>query len=317
MKPANVILTAEKQVKLIDFGTMMRADPTEETSRQAIGTRGYAAPEQYDWAAAVDVRTDVYGVGTTLYFLTTGASPDALFALGPKVTDAETIHFKALEDIIRKCMEQDPYKRYQTCIELIADLKIFMEDHEKKLRIQNEPINRVQAVMPAVFHFSIPKGSGVILTRIRQQTEKGAVCIAKVVDEYCVGGPRETKIIYAGGELVFQTAYDRPMVDQRFEFRNELKETVARILIIPWDNEAYVEYDGRRIFVKWKFRKPPVVQFDPDTEWGEGCEELRPTAGYRMTEDRDLYHYETVINGHLPEPLVMILLSLIFTGGWG
>ncbi len=98
------------------------------------------------------------------------------------------------------------------------------------------------------------------------------------------------------------------MINRRFEFINELKETVARILIIPGDNEAYVEYDGRRIFVEWKAMKPPVVRFDPDAEWGEGCEEMRPTAVYRMTEDRDLYHCEAVINGHLPEPLVMILL---------
>ena len=77
-------------------------------------------------------------------------------------------------------------------------------------------------------------------------------------------------------------------------------------MLIPKDNEAYVEYDGRRIFLETP--PPPMVRFDPDEEWGEGCEEMRPTAVYRMTEDRDLYHCEAVINSHLPEPLVMILL---------
>ncbi|MBN1657574.1 MAG: protein kinase, partial [Anaerolineae bacterium] len=79
VKPANVKITGEGQVFLVDFGLAKVHNPAEETTIGARGvTPGYAPPEQYG-AGRTDERTDVYSAGATLYALLSGMPPpDAL-----------------------------------------------------------------------------------------------------------------------------------------------------------------------------------------------------------------------------------------------
>ncbi|HSJ57529.1 MAG TPA: protein kinase [Anaerolineae bacterium] len=79
VKPANVKITGEGQVFLVDFGLAKVHNPAEETTVGARGvTPGYAPAEQYG-AGRTDERTDVYSTGATLYALLSGAPPpDAL-----------------------------------------------------------------------------------------------------------------------------------------------------------------------------------------------------------------------------------------------
>jgi serine/threonine protein kinase len=79
VKPQNIIVTPEGPVMLVDFGVSKVATAGTETLAGARGlSPGYAAPEQYGMAPT-DARTDVYGVGATLYSLLTGHPPvDAL-----------------------------------------------------------------------------------------------------------------------------------------------------------------------------------------------------------------------------------------------
>lgn len=75
LKPANIMLQPNGEVCLIDFGTAKEFmnDNVEETS--CLGTRGYAAPEQYGGRGRTDARTDIYCLGATMYHLVTGRSP--------------------------------------------------------------------------------------------------------------------------------------------------------------------------------------------------------------------------------------------------
>lgn len=70
LKPQNVILRPDGRVTLIDFGI---ARPMVSTGGTAIGTGGYAPPEQYHGQA--EVRSDVYGLAATLHHLLTGWDP--------------------------------------------------------------------------------------------------------------------------------------------------------------------------------------------------------------------------------------------------
>ncbi len=79
VKPHNLLLTPQGQVKVVDFGLahLARADGAETavTSAPLLGTPDYTAPEQARDPSGVDVRADVYSLGCTLYHLLTGQPP--------------------------------------------------------------------------------------------------------------------------------------------------------------------------------------------------------------------------------------------------
>lgn len=70
LKPANVMVTKRGEVKLIDFGIARFFSPRRTRDTQALGTPGYAPPEQYG-NTQTDPRADVYALGATLYHLLT------------------------------------------------------------------------------------------------------------------------------------------------------------------------------------------------------------------------------------------------------
>lgn len=74
LKPANIMLTPQGQIKLIDFGIArhFRAGNTTDTS--AYGSHGFAPPEQYG-ENQTSPASDIYGLGATLHFLLTGIDP--------------------------------------------------------------------------------------------------------------------------------------------------------------------------------------------------------------------------------------------------
>lgn len=79
VKPQNVIIDTEGQAVLVDFGLVKFWDPSDPRTRTAIrsmGTPEYAPPEQYDAQLGhTDARSDVYGLGATLYHALTGKAP--------------------------------------------------------------------------------------------------------------------------------------------------------------------------------------------------------------------------------------------------
>ena len=79
IKPHNLLLTPQGQVKVVDFGLAHLARPdgaaTPLTSAPLLGTPDYTAPEQARDPSAVDVRADVYSLGCTHYYLLTGQPP--------------------------------------------------------------------------------------------------------------------------------------------------------------------------------------------------------------------------------------------------
>lgn len=120
MKPSNIMLTKDGRIKLIDFGIARQYKENSSADTVVIGTRGYAAPEQYG-NHQTDARTDIYSLGVTLYHLATGKGPnDPPYELLP-VRQINPKLSEGLEHIIKKCTEQDPKMRYQSVKELQAD----------------------------------------------------------------------------------------------------------------------------------------------------------------------------------------------------
>lgn len=125
MKPANVMLRPNGDVTLIDFGTAREfKNRTMVEDTTCLGTRGYAAPEQFGGRGQTDARTDIYCLGATLYHLITGHSPaEPPYEIKPLSYWNPAFSGSGLEYIIAKCCQQDPVHRYQSCAELMYDLE--------------------------------------------------------------------------------------------------------------------------------------------------------------------------------------------------
>ncbi len=123
MKPDNVMLTESGRIKLIDFGIAKECRRGEKQSGAAIGSKGYAAPEQYRGASnLLDERTDIYSLGATLYNLVTGMAPEKPPKGIRPIRQINPVLSEGLEYIITKCTDDDPDERYQDCAELRNDL---------------------------------------------------------------------------------------------------------------------------------------------------------------------------------------------------
>ena len=126
MKPNNIMLHPDGYVKLIDFGVSREFKDDEKKDTIAFGTTGYAAPEQYGKAQS-DRRTDVYGIGATLWHLLGGEAPPSTFPL-PNVRTVNPQVSEGFADvIIPKCTAIDRDDRYQDCQELASDIGMYEE----------------------------------------------------------------------------------------------------------------------------------------------------------------------------------------------
>ncbi|HLZ23542.1 MAG TPA: protein kinase [Ktedonobacterales bacterium] len=129
VKPANIKLTRQGTPILIDLGLAKLYNAGTQTLGAALAfTPGYAPPEQYQASGATDQRTDVYGMGATLYYLLTGYQPtEAPARLGPHALPAPRALNPSLspatEAVILRAMTLDPAGRQQSAGILLAELR--------------------------------------------------------------------------------------------------------------------------------------------------------------------------------------------------
>lgn len=139
IKPANILVTRAGEVKVADLGLARSSYESASltTAGLAIGTPHYASPEQALGKAAIDVRSDIYGLGATLFHMLTGQPPfegesaAAVMARhvnedAPLCSDLNPLIRPALAAIVAKMMKRDPAERYQSPGELRADLERFL-----------------------------------------------------------------------------------------------------------------------------------------------------------------------------------------------
>jgi tRNA A-37 threonylcarbamoyl transferase component Bud32 len=134
IKPSNIMVTAQGDVKIMDFGTARVPGKRQTTAdKYMMGTPAYMPPEQVT-GQSIDGRSDLYAVGVVFYRMLTGAQPfeaDSLIGLMQKQISDEAPPLAAFreglpdwcEPIVRRAMAKAPADRFQTAAEFSAALR--------------------------------------------------------------------------------------------------------------------------------------------------------------------------------------------------
>lgn len=141
MKPANVMLKPDGSIKLYDFGIAREYKEQNSSDTVSLGTKGYAAPEQFGGMGQTDARTDVYGLGVTLYHLVTGKNPcEPPYEILP-IRNVNPQLSSGLEAVIQKCTQLNPDDRFQSCAEVLYALNHLDEFDGRYRKAQKKKLN--------------------------------------------------------------------------------------------------------------------------------------------------------------------------------
>ena len=132
IKPQNIIISKEGKVKVTDFGIAKAASSNTITSN-VMGSVHYTSPEQARGGFS-DEKSDIYSLGVTIFEMLTGRVPfngDTTVAIAikhiqnpmPLMRDFVPEIPQSVENIVMKCTQKSPDRRYQSMAEMIADLK--------------------------------------------------------------------------------------------------------------------------------------------------------------------------------------------------
>lgn len=150
IKPANIQIINQKVAKITDFGIAKDVNASSDLTQDGsfFGTLGYISPEQLKSTKDVDLRTDIFSLGSLMYECFAGKLPfesetiaNTIFKILTEKPEPISTFKKDidpnLERIIFKAMEKDPDKRYQRCSHMIPELKKCLTTKTSQINILN------------------------------------------------------------------------------------------------------------------------------------------------------------------------------------
>ena len=218
MKPQNVMLNNQNEIKLLDFGTAVAI--TEDFNYEKagnVGTRGFASPEQSRTKPYFDERSDIYALGKTLYYLATGWSPGTVDAKTDKLIPLLPVRAWdkgrsiGLEHIIHKAIEKNPEDRYQTVDEMLYDLEHI---DELSPEYKQQMVRRFNTIvtLAGTCLLGLTLGiSGLIITKVSSMNNYGT---------YLESG----KVAQNTKDLVTASTFDKGQVEPFIELMNIYKQ---------------------------------------------------------------------------------------------
>ncbi len=222
LKPANVILTHDGRVKILDFGlaglrgetgVALSADAGEgETLTQALfGTPGYIAPERIH-SSPPDTRSDVFSLGAVLYEMLAGrrAFDGETAAATLRATaerdppEIEPSLALPLERVLRRALEKDPGQRFQSASDLAFALEALAAVTGAPILLESRPLRRWprRAAYASLAALLVATGiaAGSLLQPRREPTFKRIT--------YRYGGVASARFAPGGRTLVYSAAWD-------------------------------------------------------------------------------------------------------------
>lgn len=133
LKPSNIMITPEGEVVLIDFGISRVYKPGQESDTVYVGSRVYAAPEQFYGTGQSSIQTDIYALGAVVYFMLTCKTPST--ALQPLYDEnyVENVNTD-IREIIKKAMKIKVEERYNSIEEMSKEIHKVLEKEATILR---------------------------------------------------------------------------------------------------------------------------------------------------------------------------------------
>lgn len=167
---------ADLSVRLLDFGIARVFNEESDCDTHALGTRSYAPPEQFGFGQT-DVRSDVYALGAVLYFMLTGATPQASFSSQEKRDVFLRAANPALAAVIRKASAFDPLQRYQSAKELKTAFMQALPDAREK------PVIATPSIPSAKEPLSMPSTSSTEKQKVPgNEASQGRIIIGVIWD---------------------------------------------------------------------------------------------------------------------------------------
>ena len=133
-KVSNIMLEKSGRVRIIDLGIAQEYNSDSGATVNAVAlTRGYAAPEQYNKRYKLDGRADIYALGVTMHYLITGKNPNKAPYVFVPVRKLRKDVSRALEAVIKKCLQPNPDNRYSDAEQLLYALN-HLDELETRIR---------------------------------------------------------------------------------------------------------------------------------------------------------------------------------------
>ncbi len=151
IKPGNILVGKDGVARLADFG--LARDIQDDSVAQTgvtLGTPNYMSPEQARGVKPLDVRSDIYSLGVTFYYMVTGALPfqaeTSLLTMLKHLNEQPVAPITRRSDLSRGCnavilkmLAKDRDKRYQDASQLSTDIELVMEGKQPKFAETTEP----------------------------------------------------------------------------------------------------------------------------------------------------------------------------------
>ena len=210
IKPDNIMMTREGVVKVADFGLARETDSSVTQTGIALGTPHYMSPEQVRGEHSVDIRSDIYSLGATLYHMVTGNPPFVGTSAAVVITKHLSEEVPSPKEknpnisdsfcqVIQRMMEKEQDGRYQSAQDLLRDLEIIasggatpMAAGPQAAPVGNSPTTQIPyagqqlaaATAPPSTIAQYPGGTGQVLGNASRSYRRRAVKSSTVVDNY-------------------------------------------------------------------------------------------------------------------------------------
>ena len=242
LKPANILIDADGQPHVTDFGLAKRVEGDSELTQSGaiLGTPAYMAPEQASGKrGAVTTATDVYGLGAILYALLTGRAP---FGSDSVIDTLEQVRERPpepppkrnprvprdLEVICLKCLEKDPRRRYASADALAEDLNRWLAGEP----IAARPVSHGERARLWVRRHPAP--AALAVTSV---VALAAIAAAGVFIAYN-GALKRANAVIEESRRKLQSAYESEAVARRRAEASESDASEQRAIAVSASDEA-------------------------------------------------------------------------------
>lgn len=246
INPNNIMITEDKQVKLIDFGICKINDMINGETTYRLGTNAYSAPEVHQHSENASEKSDLYSLGAVIYYLFTGEQPPLAVQFQNELDRVKGMDI-SLKPILKKLVVENPDERYGSIFELRTDFtKLFSRflDTNKRI-IMTASYERIQELKN---YKLLPRSANIKLASEKYMPDNfcDLYAFCKKDESEC----DEEKIIYIFLGINF-------LAECVFDNEQSVFDVIKFKKIFPIDRERlrkrYAKVEGEIKFVDKKF----------------------------------------------------------------